>query len=148
MSVCTFIASDHPLPAVRPERDYPLHINIDTGEIYDGGADDNFFLHPFAEVDAYSKKRYGVWLEWNYTSGRGERILEYIRAALENDDTVEFWHVWLMGYYEYDERPVMREFSASIDELTPEDIHELDESEIWNNKDKNRPSFYRLVISK
>ena len=44
MSVCTLIASDCPLPAVAPPREYPLHINIDDGTIYDDGADDNYFL--------------------------------------------------------------------------------------------------------
>lgn len=50
MSVCVFIAADCPLPEVRPTENYPLHINIDTNEIYDGGADDNFFLLPFDDV--------------------------------------------------------------------------------------------------
>ena len=47
MSVCTFIASDFPLTEVAPVQDYPLEINLDNGTIYDGGADDNYFLHFF-----------------------------------------------------------------------------------------------------
>ena len=39
MSVCTFIASDYPLPEVAPAQKYPMEINIDTGMIYDGGMD-------------------------------------------------------------------------------------------------------------
>ena len=46
MSVCTFLASDSPLSEVASTQEYPLEINIDTGTIYDGGADDNYFLLP------------------------------------------------------------------------------------------------------
>ena len=44
MSVCTFIAADTPLQEVAPSKDYPVHIDIDSGIIDDGGTDDNFFL--------------------------------------------------------------------------------------------------------
>ena len=37
MSVCTFIASDYPLPEAAPAQEYPMEINIDAGMIYDGG---------------------------------------------------------------------------------------------------------------
>jgi len=50
MSVCTFIASDCPLKEAAPVQDYPLEINLDNGQIYDGDADDNYFLLPFADV--------------------------------------------------------------------------------------------------
>ena len=76
MSVCTFIASDYPLQEAAPEQEYPIEINIDTGTIYDGGMDDNYFLFSFPDVSDYTNKKYGVYLEWNYTDGRAERILE------------------------------------------------------------------------
>ena len=150
MSICTFLAADIPLKSVSPEREYPPEINIDTGEVLDGGTDDNFFLLPFAEVDAYSEKKYGVVLEWNYTPGRAARILKYISTALENVEEVELCHVWLGDWYwyEYEERPVQHERRISIADLTVEDIAELDNTEVWNNKDKNRPSFYRLKITR
>ena len=47
MSVCRLIAADIPLPEWAPSQEYPLEINVDEGTIYDGGADDNFFLHSF-----------------------------------------------------------------------------------------------------
>lgn len=37
-----------------------------NGQIYDGDADDNYFLLPFADVREYSDKKNGVYLEWNY----------------------------------------------------------------------------------
>ena len=43
MSACRFIASDIALPEFAPSQDYPFHINLDEGTIYDGGADDNYF---------------------------------------------------------------------------------------------------------
>ena len=149
MSVCTFIASNSPLPSVSPSKEYPVSINIDTGEIDDGGADDNFFLLPFNDIDLYTNKEYGVYLEWNYTDARAENIINYLKEALKNDDAVELWHVWLMDYYEYEDRPIIYDSSISINDLTTQNIKEFDNEKIWNNTDyPNRPSFYCLTITK
>jgi len=150
MSVCTFIASNKPLPEYRPPRDYPLEINIDEGRVHDGGTDDNFSLLPFEDVRSYSHKAYAVRLEWNYyTEGRGERLLEYIRSALAAEDTIELWHVWLGGHYEYKESPVVGRRSIALAELSAKDIYELDSGEIWIRPDRRypeRPSFYCLTV--
>lgn len=152
MSVCTFIASDFHLAEAAPACDYPLEISIERGatKIYDGGADDNYFLLPFSEVWEYSGKKNAVRLEWNYyTEGRAERIIEYIKNALRNTDKVELWHVWLAAGGEFEDRPVIRRQKISAGELTPEHIREIDEAEIWNTPDKmypNRPSFCCLEI--
>ena len=53
MSHCVFIAADDPLPEVTPSGEYPLQIDLDTGTISDGGADDNYCLFSFDEVDLY-----------------------------------------------------------------------------------------------
>ena len=151
MSVCTFIAADIPLREVSPSKEYPIHIDLDKGTIEDGGADDNFFLFSFPDVQDYTNKKYGVSLEWNYTDGRAERVLKYIREVLKDTESAEFWHVWLMDYYEYEDSPVIRKRTASISEITITDIKELDEAEIWNSPDKyipSRPSFYCLEIKK
>lgn len=149
MSSCIFIASDRPLHEVEPQKEYPHICNIDEGIIYDGGADDDFFLHTFEDVQSYTDKKYGVYLEWYYTDGRAKKILEYIKNALEYDNTIEIWHVWLMDYYEYDERPVIQKCTVPFSDLTIEDIKKIDSAEIWNTPDKrnpDRPSFYCLVI--
>lgn len=151
MSVCTFIASDRPLHEVAPPKDYPLVINLDEGTIYDGGANDNFFLHTFKDVQIYTDKKYGVSLEWNYTDGRAKAILEYIKNALEREAAIELWHVWLMDWYEYDEVPVIHKCTVSFSDITVDDIKEIDNAEIWNKPDKrnpSRPSFYCLKIEK
>lgn len=151
MSVCTFIASDHPLPIWRPLRDYPLEIKLDLGTVYDSGADDNFFLHPFDDVQSYSHKKHGVWLEWNCTEGRGKQIANCIKKAPEHTDSIELWQVWLTDYYEYEDIPVIHNSNISINVLTESHIKEPDSAEIRNTPDKtypNRPSFYRLTIKR
>lgn len=149
MSVCTFIASNSPLYEVTPQKEYPLVINVDEGTIYDGDADDNFFLHTFTDVQSYTDKKYGVYLEWHYTDGRARKILEYIKNALEYDTTIEIWHVWLTDYYDNDERPVIRKRTVSFSDVTINDVKEIDNAEIRSEPDKSNPSrlsFYCLVI--
>jgi len=151
MSVCRFIAADVPLQEVKPSKEYPIHMDLDKGTIDDGGADDNFFLFSFPDVRDYTDKKYGVSLEWNYTDGRAEEILKYIREVLKETESVEFWHVWLMDYYEYEDSPVIHKRKICINELTIKDIYELDSADIWNSPDKNipsRPLFYRLIITR
>lgn len=151
MSVCTFLASDMPLPEFAPSQDYPIHINVDEGRVYDGGADDNYFLTPFRNVRDYTRRDYGVCLEWNYTDGRAEQIIEYIRTALQKTDAVEFWHVWLMDYYEFEDRPFLHRTTIPIDELTTGHIREIDSAVIWDTPDRmypERPSFYCLTVTR
>ncbi len=148
MSICTFLAANCYLPEVAPSKEYPLYINVDNGTIYDGDADDNYYLHQFNDVKSYTDKEYGIWLDWAYyTKGRARKILDYIRAALQHTDCVEIWHVWLMDYYEYHERPVVRAYTVSILTLTVDDIQRLDAAEVWNNSDQNRASFYCLRVT-
>ena len=131
MSVCTFIASDSPLREVAPK------------------ADDNFYLLSFENVSDYTNRDYGVYLEWNYTEERAEQIIKYLRDALKETGSVELWHVWLMDYYEYEDSPVIHKRTISIDEMTIQDIKEIDDADIWNKPDKqipSRPSFYCLKI--
>ena len=149
MSTCTFIASNLPLEEFEPSQDYPFHINLDDGTMDDGGADDNYFLFSFQDVDLYTDKHYGVYLEWDYTDGRAKNILEYIKVALEKTDEIELWRVWLMDYYEYEDRPIIHTSTISIHECTIQDIKEIDCAPIWNHKDDpNRPSYYCLKIVK
>ena len=94
MSVCTFIASDVPLPEAVPSREYPLEIDIDSGTIYDGGADDNYVLNTFADAADYTDKKYGVCLQWHYTEGRARQIIKYIKKALQKTCIVCLDYVW------------------------------------------------------
>ena len=148
MSKCVFIASDCPLREVRPSQNYPHHFNVNTGVIYDSGADDDYFLLPFNEVDIYCKKKYGMSLELDrYTEGRAKQIIDYIKEALTQTDSVELWNVYLIGYWEFEDRPFIHKRTIRIDELTVADIQEINGAVNWNNKDKNRPSFYCIEIT-
>jgi len=79
------------------------------------------------KVSDYTDKEYGVCLEWAYfTQGRAKLFLKYIEDALSHTYTLEVWHVWLDGgFYEYDERPVIKRETLHIDEVVPKDIREL-----------------------
>lgn len=149
MSVCTFIAANCPMDEVRPPKEYPLEINIDTGAVFDGDADDNFFLYHFRFVSDYTDKAYGVSLEWSYfTEGRAKQVLKYIGSVLQHTDSVEVWIVWQNGgYYEYDERPIIRKKTLHLDEVVPEDIRALNDAEVWDDK-FNRPVWSCLEILK
>ena len=150
MSMCRFVASNIPLEEFSPSQEYPIHINIDQGTIDDGGMDDNFYLFNFNDVDLYTDKKYGVYLEWEYTDGRAMQIIEYIKSTLEKTVEVEFWLVWLMDYYEYEDRPYIHRKYVSIDELTINDIKEINDAVIWNqpdNRNPERPSFYCLTVT-
>lgn len=94
-----------------------------------------------------ARKKYGVSLELHrYTEGRAKQIINYIKAALLQTDSVELWNVCLIGYWEFDDRPYIHKRTVRIDELTVNDIKEINEAENWNNKDKNRPSFYCIEV--
>ena len=134
MSVCTFIASNCPLAEVAPEKEF-----------------DNYFLLPFNDVSDYTDMKYGVYLEWDYTDGRAEQILKYIQESLKETEAVEFWHIWLMDYYEYEDSPVIHKRTISIGEMTIQDIKTLNDADIWNKPDNqipSRPSFYKLIITR
>ena len=149
MSVWKMIASDYPLPEVRPEDEYPLEINMDEGTIFDGDADDNFTLSPFPDnVKEYTDMEYGTTLDWAYyTEGRALKIIEIIQSVLQHTDSVEFWNIWL-GALEENERPIIKLATLPIAELTPKDIQEWDIQEVWNSPSRygDRPTFYCLKI--
>ncbi len=149
MSVCIFIAADSPLTQHKPSDNFYLNIDIDKGTIDDGGADDGYFLHEFNDVDIYCNKEYGVEILMDqYTVEKGNQIIEYIRKTLENSASVEIWNVWLLGYWEYEDRPHIHKQTVHIDELTAHHIKEIYSAENWVNGDNLRPWFYGIEIVK
>ena len=135
MSVCTFLASECPLEEVKPPQD----------------DHDNFFFHSFSDVRAYTDKPYGAVLSWNCLDGQAEKIMEYIKTALQHTNSIELWHVWLMDYYEFEDRPFLHQSVLPFSQLSPAHLQALEDSEIWNTPDKqypNRPSFYCLTITR
>ena len=147
MSVCTFLAADYELPEKEhPEYETFLEIDTKKGTIYDGDRDDDFALLDFEDVNDYTDLQYGVILEWNYcTIGRAQQVIEYIRTALGDCEVVQLWTVWLMDYYEYDERPRYKTREITLAELRAEDIQEISEVDVWGD-DKVRPTYYCLSV--
>jgi hypothetical protein len=149
MSVCTFIAANCELPEKEyPEEESFIDLDTKTGTVYDGDSDDNYCLFNFDDVGSYSDLSHGVVLEWNYcTAGRAGQIIKYIEAALEKSERVELWTVWLMDYYEYEDRPVIKKQELSFSDLAPETILEFSEKDVWGNN-KSRPTYYCLSVRK
>lgn len=150
MSACIFFASDAPLPEVfpLPEYDY-LAINVDDGTIDDGGADDNFALRTYPDSFLYTDKAFAVCLDWAYyTEGRTRQLIDYIGSALESAPCVELWHVWQGGFYLFEGRPVVHRAAVRFDEFVVDDLRELGETDLWNNKETNRLSFYCLSVTR
>ena len=146
-SVCVFVAADCPLPEARPSRECPLHVDLEGNTVHEGRADDNFSLLLFDDVSVYCEKKYGVYLELPaYTNGRAKQILDYIRSVLRQTESAELWNVWLLGCWEYDDRPYIHRKTVPIDDLTVADIKGIIDAKNWNGKDPQRPSFYCMEI--
>lgn len=150
MSACIFFASDAPLPEVFPPPEYDyLAINVDDGTIDDGGADDNFSLRTYPDSFLYTDKAFAVCLDWAYfTEGRARQLIDYIGSALESAPCVELWHVWQGGFYSFEKRPVIHRAAVRFDEFVVDDLRELGETDLWNNKETNRLSFYCLTFTR
>lgn len=149
MSVCTFIAADCLLMPRSPSKEYPLEINVDRGTIFDGDADDNFYLSPIHDYPDCINLKHAVELEWAYyTEGRAERLIEYIKEALKHTDIVELWHVWLGTLDEVEERPMIKTQTAAIDTLTVAQIKEIVSAEIWKKTRGSRPTFWCIRVKK
>ena len=130
MSVCYFLASDCPLQSCSPP-------------------DAPFFLLPFPDVEDYTDKQHALLLEWDYTEEGARWLLDYIAEVLRSRESVELWHAWMLGWVEYEDRPVVHRQTLSLGELTPEDIRAFVGEPIWNVPDRRnpeRPSFFCLTI--
>lgn len=46
-------------------------------------------------MNLYTDKKYGAFLEWNYTDKNAEEILCYISNHLKKTREIELWNVWL-----------------------------------------------------
>lgn len=131
MSVCTFIASNAPLPEAAPQA--------------------NYFLSTFRDFQLYTDKKHALWLLWDYTDGGAGEIIKYIKNALEHDPAIEVWHVFLGDFYGYEESPVIHRCTVPFSDITIDDIKEIDSAKIFNMPDKiypHRPSFYCLTVTR
>lgn len=156
MSALFYIASDHPLKEVPnphfktlsvnealaiglkdiPELCFEPGFNRDKPDVLlwsdildtQDQLDDDFGIWPLSSSteDIYTNKKYRVCLEWEYTKGRAEKVIQYIREHLEHAAEVEIWYVWLgNGVY-----PKMRNCTIALDEFTSDDLKELSDLEV------------------
>ena len=106
-------------------------------------------INIFPNVSAYTDKNMEYAL--NGSIQRERQIIDYIKTALQKTDSIELRHIWLMDYWEFEDRPFVHKKTILIAELTADYIKEIVDAKIWNTPDKmypNRPSFYCLNIAK
>ncbi|MBP1571982.1 MAG: hypothetical protein J6C76_08790 [Oscillospiraceae bacterium] len=130
--------------------DRNIDINLDTGIINDGDFDDDFNIWiADGSLSLKSDKKYFAVLEWHrLTGGRAANIIKYIADALENADEVELWHIWLGAEDKYH---CIKTKVFTIEELTPNDIIELDKANLWGEMitdDIETVYDYRYIIKK
>ncbi|MDE7243345.1 MAG: hypothetical protein K2O18_05115 [Oscillospiraceae bacterium] len=132
MSTLMLLASDAPLQEFYPPPDFDFTVTfyIDERRTEDSGRDDGFAIIPRERVlEILSEKRYYASFEWlyTYTPGRAERVIAYLKEHLKTAGEIEFWHVW--QDMDFDHR--VRKAEIPIDELSAEDIQELEQLEVW-----------------
>ena len=115
---------NHDQPGVLLWSDTEITIDTERNTIDDGGLDDDFSIleSDDAAEDIFTQKQYRVYIEWNYSRGRAERIIAYIRNHLEQAGDLELWQAWLGDGAN---TRIVR-YSMRIDELTPEVMKEID----------------------
>jgi hypothetical protein len=109
-----------------------IHIDTVHKTIDDGGHDDNFAIRPLEKTaDIFSEKQYCVYLEWQFTEGRANRIIEYLKEHLAHTDSVEIWHIWMGHHDEYDYPPRIRNSEISKDKLSADVLKEITALAVW-----------------
>lgn len=125
MSVCTVLASDFPLEEVPPPPGLEIILRPGKGEAEYRNAGRGFAV--FASdrfLELQTEKEYSYHLD---IYGGEEALTAYLREQTEEAGEIEIWHVWLDG--DFDHR--VRKVKIGADELTAEDIRELEQMEVW-----------------
>mgnify|MGYP003538158381 FL=1 len=130
---------NHDQPGVLLWSDTEITINKERNTVDDGGLDDDFSILKFydATEDIFTQKQYRVYIEWNYSRGRAERIIAYIRNQARD---LELWQAWLGD----GANTRIVKHSMKIDELTPEVLKEIDSLKVCDDT----PTQYCFVITK
>lgn len=124
MSVFTILASDFPLEEVPPPPGLEIILRPGKGEAEYRNAGRGFAViasDRFLELQ--TEKEYCFNLD---IYGGEEALTAYLREQLEEAGEIELWHVWLDG--DFDHR--VRKVRIGADELTAEDIRELERLEV------------------
>lgn len=128
MSSVMLFAADRALKEVQYPPGFTVDFDVDNGIVDDGGMDDGFSIFSKEKVlELSSEKVYFAELQWNYTPGRAQKVIEYLEEQLDGTDEIEVWHVW--QDMDFDHR--VRKVTIPVDELSVEDLRELDRLEVW-----------------
>lgn len=132
---------NHDQPGVLLWSDTEITIDTDSNTVDDGGLDDDFSVLELDHTteDIFTQKQFRVFIEWNYSRGRAERIIAYIRNHLEQAGDLELWQAWLGDGVNI---KIVR-YSMRIDELTPEVLKEIDSLKVCGET----PTQYCYVIT-
>ncbi|NCD04279.1 MAG: hypothetical protein EOM00_15075 [Clostridia bacterium] len=71
----------------------------------------------------YTEKKYGAFIEWNYTDENAKVIIQYIERHLKVSREIELWNVWL-GPKE----------NAKINKCSIENLTITDIKDIWGKE--------------
>ena len=116
--------------------DVTIVIDLENRTSYDGKADDNYAIWPLEKTaDILTEKRFCVYLEWQYTQGRANQVIKYIKENLEHTDEVEIWRIWMGGGFP--QRIIKAEIP--VDKLTVDDVRKIDTIDPWLEK-RNAPT--------
>lgn len=136
MSVYMLLSSDFPLEEVPSPPD--LVIVLEPGkqgaEYRNAGRGFAVSALPWFPDEIHTEKEYLFNLD---IYGGEEAVADYLREQLEEAGEIELWHVRLDGNFDHRVRKV----EIGADELTAEDIRELERLEVW----REDPVAERLV---
>lgn len=125
MSVLTILSSDFPLEEVPPPPGLEIILRPGKGEAEYRNAGRGFsFSASDWFLELQTEKEYCFNLD---IFGGEEALAAYLREQLEEAGEIELWHVWLDGSFDHRVRKV----KIGADELTAEDIRELEQMEVW-----------------
>lgn len=115
---------DRNQPSVLLWSDTEITIDTETNTINDGGLDDDFAILELDDTteDIYTHKQHRVYIEWNYSRGRAEKVISYIRNHLEQTDEIELWQAWLGS----GANTRIIKYTIRIEDLAPEVLEKID----------------------
>ena len=116
---------DRNQPSVLLWSDTEITIDTETNTIDDGGLDDDFAILELDDTteDIYTSKQHLVYIEWNYSRGRAEKVISYIRSHLEQSNEIELWQAWLGNGAD----TKITRYTIHLEELTPQMLERIDE---------------------
>ena len=127
MSVLMILTADVPLKEVPPPPELMIVLDIGKQAAEYRNAGIGFAVFETDRVlELQTEKQYFFNVD-SYGPGHEENLAAYLREQLEEAGEIELWHVWLDGGFDHRVRRV----EIAADELTAEDIRELESLEVW-----------------